>query len=150
MNTNSAEIDTLMRDGKMGEMGERERERKDEGERWKTAVDNGGSDDRRLKIEWSGNYDGKFRLNAFESRVGNSFEKKSTMNKKRMSFKRTKEKQLANFKFQLAREKNVAELKEKSQLAKENPKPTKEKQLSQRDLQWGRLSVSALKGPSCK
>lgn len=51
MNTNSAEIDTLMRDGKMGEMGERERERKDEGERWKTAVDNGGSDDRRLKIE---------------------------------------------------------------------------------------------------
>lgn len=71
------------------------------------------------------------------------------MNERRISFKRAKEKQLADFKFQLATEKNVAELKEKSQLAKENPKPTKEKQLSQRDLQWGRLSVSALKGPSC-
>lgn len=94
-------------------------------------------------------------MKAFESRVGNIFAKKSieknTMNARRMSFKRPKEKQLANFKFQLAaaEEKNATELKGKSQLAKENPKPTKEKQLSQRDLQWGRLSVSALKGPSC-
>lgn len=93
-------------------------------------------------------------MNAFESRVGNIFAKKSieknTMNGRRMSFKRPKEKQLANFKFQLAAaEKNAAELKGKSELAKENLKPTKEKQLSQRDLQWGRLSVSALKGPSC-
>lgn len=45
-------------------------------------------------------------MKAFESRVGNIFAKKSieknTMSERRMSFKRPKEKQLANFKFQLA------------------------------------------------